>query len=767
MSNKQSLEFKITLDGKEAVGTIDLFAGKVKSASDKIVSGFENARDVFQGLEYTINTLNQTFGAAFQSYRDTENSFRKLTAASKLTGNALGELEEVSNNVKESFSLSKTQANEFTIVVSKLTQKAGDFSKTQSAIAALLDIGAGQGLSAEQALTAINQALLGIDEGTDKLFQKNPSVIYDAYAKSIGTTAGKLDDQQKAQALLNEVLTVGNKLTGSYSDYLKEIGGSTDQFKTKLTELASKAGEFIAVVITPAINGLNKLIDIFQTFPGWVQGAIVTIGLLTAAIIALNVTGLTASIQAMNMFILSFMKIDLAATIAAGGIRGFFASLGPIGWAIFGITSLVTVMGLLGGETEKVKGMNDKFIESLQQSATEFRERIGLIKKAKDEVAEFEKKVKESAEKGKKPSNANGMFEVLPPPKTPVLTQIENDVSNLGSAKKVDQVNKIKSYSDALKEQEALSIKLSQAIIRGDESEADSLKKKVEELNKVITAYETIKKINESKITPLIEGEPIQNWMDTSIDTPAADSPISGEFLANEAQLKAEAEIEWSRKSNDEKIRLIEAELKAEESNYARQVELQNQLHDLYVSKKMEEFDLQREFYKSLTDTAKEFTGRASSFLVEGFTKGFKNIENSLGKFADQLSQIFFTQLFNKLIGAGVDLLLKSVGIPITPFASGGVVRAGNPVVGVVGEAGQDEVVMPKEDLITFFRNEVVPKIIETPQFDVAPATQRYFTPEDFKSAIESANIEAKSTRREALIGNYNANRLSESQKNR
>jgi len=725
-NQNQNLQFKITIDGKEATGELSVIVGAAKGASEKLVSGFENARDVLQGLEYGLKAFKDTFGKTFEAFREQENSVRKLNAASKITGTSLEELNKISGETKTVFKLSQNQANEFTIVLSKLTGKAGDLGKTQSAIAALLDLGAGQGLSAEQSLTAINQALLGIDEGTDKLFQKNPSVIYAAYAKIIGTTAGMLTDQQKAQALLNEVFEVGNKLTGQYSKYLESAGGSVDQLKTKTEQISAAIGEFIAGAITPGLIGLNKIIAIFQELPTWVQGLTGTLVLLTGTLIALQVTGLTGAIKAGNLFILNLFGVEAAAGAASIGVKGFFVSLGPIGWAIIGVTALVTAWGLLSSEIEKSDNKGSDFINRLQGLQAQVNTG-GKIK--------------------------NGGL-------SPLMSA--HDISGLQTEEKKKAT--IVSYLEALKIQSDLTMRLNLAIIAQNDAKIKSLTEEKNKIDAVVSAYKELEKSAPEK--PEI---PVQDY--PSNDIPVGDSPtsISGSFSdykIEQARIESEAQIRYAQMTTDEKIRLTEQEIKASEDGSDRQRDLTNSLTQLYITKKMEEFRTQKALFASLVDSLKQSSSVMTDFLVDGFTRGFKNIENGFGKLTDRLSQIFFTQFINRMIGRGIDLLLTALGVPVpigsavTAFATGGVVRAGNPVVGVVGEGRYDEFVTTKPDMITVLKNEVVPELLKSPQFKVSPAIQNQFTPDDFKAAVESANLVSKTTRRNQYESNAESDRF-------
>src|SRR5574338_18611 len=198
-------------------------------------------------------TVTAVIGGVASAYRSATGAADALSRSNvaldgtaKMTGTSLAALQAISAEGQRSFRLSAIQANELAVEMAKLARKARDVGQAGPALAACLDIGAARGMSAEQTLIAVHQAILGIDEGTDKLFNKNPSVIYKEFAESIGTTAGKLTDQQKAQALLNEAMTSGEKVRGSYAQWLETTAGRSQQLATQWERLAMGVGSLIA-----------------------------------------------------------------------------------------------------------------------------------------------------------------------------------------------------------------------------------------------------------------------------------------------------------------------------------------------------------------------------------------------------------------------------------------------------------------------------------------------------------------------------------------
>jgi hypothetical protein len=196
--------------------------------------------------------------AAFDEYRTSQI---KLEGTAKMTGVALSTLTSIAKEAEDRFRMSKTQSADFAVEVVKLATAAGDVGKAAPLLKAFLDIGAARGLTAEQTLKAVQQSILGIDEGTDKLFGKNPSGLWADYAKVLGVSAGKFGELEKNQALAYVTLEMGTKVVGTMETRLGETVGqlqatsnATQMFQTRLGELLDPVRRVTARIIEGFAN---------------------------------------------------------------------------------------------------------------------------------------------------------------------------------------------------------------------------------------------------------------------------------------------------------------------------------------------------------------------------------------------------------------------------------------------------------------------------------------------------------------------------------
>lgn len=421
------IKLKITIDGKDATASLKLTDDNLKSIiksvksanistkglSETITSGFEKAKHTLEGFREVMNHFKDTLQAPLNTFLQFGQAQRKLEATAKLTGIEFEKLKTASNEVQNQYKLTSIQANEFTISLSKLGSKAGDISQTSDAIGKLLDLSAAQGLSAEEALLSIQQAIIGIDEGTDKLFQKNPSVIYKEYGKQIGISAAKMSDMQKAQALMNELLTQGSKVSGEYNKKLSDTVGAIEQFNNQWDIYKAKAGQIIAEAVTPLLFGLTEMMKMLDEFSPLLAKLVSITGVLTVSLGMLNTVGLmplifkmptmiaaleTAKVQ-FHLASMSGLKFAGSMRAASISIRGFFAALGPIGWATLAVGALATGFSLLSSNTEESKKQMSEEEKQLRNQQAEFKKLTSVLKDTKKPMDERKTALKQINEK--------------------------------------------------------------------------------------------------------------------------------------------------------------------------------------------------------------------------------------------------------------------------------------------------------------------------------------------------------------------------------
>lgn len=260
-------------------------AGRLKMVGDVGAQAATRAQSRFRALGTELQTLLSSRLTQFLSFaaltlglrRATEEADKfesataQLSATARFTGVSLGFLERQADQVQKRFRLGAEEANSLVSEIIRLTSRAGAIEQTGQVIAAFLDLGASRRLTTEQTLQAVRQAILGIDEGTDKLFGANPSVLYAEFAAQIGKSAAALTDQEKAQALVNAALQYGSRVQGEYANWLETAQGRQAQATRALREFAVVVGQALRPVRELGAQGLIWLSDRLREFVGGIQ----------------------------------------------------------------------------------------------------------------------------------------------------------------------------------------------------------------------------------------------------------------------------------------------------------------------------------------------------------------------------------------------------------------------------------------------------------------------------------------------------------------
>jgi len=335
----------------QAKREVTSFTSSAKSEFGSLGSSIKGVLAGAVGV-FSVGALISGFKEAFAATDQFEASQRKLAATAAINGQSLAFLQGIAGQAKTEFQLSATTANEFAIELSKLTAKAGDVNQSGAALKAFLDIGAARGLDATQTLDAVRQAILGIDEGTDKLFGANPSVLYQKYAESIGTTVGKLTDQQKAQAIVNAALEDGAKIAGQYHRALDTAAGRSSLFKQSIEELKVEVGQ--------AFTPLREL------------------GLMVGTFLVRQFTAFIGGIQMLGADLAAFfLSIPARVQLAVG------LALDKIGQMIDAVRGLLSRFGIDVGEGLS-NSVRDRAFDMIRSANTQIRN----LREAADEVKE-------------------------------------------------------------------------------------------------------------------------------------------------------------------------------------------------------------------------------------------------------------------------------------------------------------------------------------------------------------------------------------------
>ncbi|MCP9494062.1 MAG: hypothetical protein MSG64_06345 [Pyrinomonadaceae bacterium MAG19_C2-C3] len=191
-----------------------------------------------------------------------EDSYRLLSSAAKEAGIGFDIAKGKAQAFKDITGQTAQQSNESTAAILNFAKAAGRIDKVDQFSKAFADLSAARGIKPEDQAQRVQQLNQLIDEATDKLLFANPSAFYDEYAKSIDTTAVKLDDAGKRAAVFDQIIKRGAFFDGSAAERLKSTTGQLEVYKNRLSDIKAKLGEVAAVVELDALKLLFGAGDI-------------------------------------------------------------------------------------------------------------------------------------------------------------------------------------------------------------------------------------------------------------------------------------------------------------------------------------------------------------------------------------------------------------------------------------------------------------------------------------------------------------------------
>lgn len=249
---------------RNAGGAADDMSRRVSRGSKRATQGMSTLARTARRLVAAflalraVQAVTQYLRDSVSAAEDLQRAMLKVESASRLFDVSQEMMSENVQRARRELQLSAGQAAELTVQTTKLAARAGQASESWNLMASALDLGAAQGYSATEVAVALEQTLRGLDEGTDKLLQKNPSQVYEDYARSIGTTVGRLTDVEQKQALVTAITDEAAKVQGAYGEMLESDIGRLGRYRTRMTEVRQTIGTALLPAVADVADILGE-----------------------------------------------------------------------------------------------------------------------------------------------------------------------------------------------------------------------------------------------------------------------------------------------------------------------------------------------------------------------------------------------------------------------------------------------------------------------------------------------------------------------------
>ncbi|OMD44296.1 hypothetical protein [Paenibacillus odorifer] len=402
-------------------------------------------------MRQAVNEANKLF-----------NAFQGLNAVAKGFGIQTADAQKAAQDLAKRGFLTLTES----VLAFKTAMSTGlDLEESTKLINSLADSAAYNRQSFYTMGGAIQASLDGIKNGNSVLSDavgvtKNLSVMQAEYARTIGTTAGKLTDAEKIQAAYNGFIREGAIFTGNADQAMQGFTGSQNRFTQATNEAQVAFGQsfipsfqLLLDSLTPAIIGMADFVTENKEL----------------------VAGLTAGTVGVLGFVAILATVPPALKLIVTGLRALALTSGPIGIAVLaigalagGIAALTTARAADKQATEDMlkaqKEINTLLDKApVDQSAADIETLTAKTKElteALNERASMEKRLNEIQAAGEQGlGNPAMMSEAMDI--NEALGEMDDKLRNMGfdgveaATSKLEEMNKALKYSiDSISDQD-------------------------------------------------------------------------------------------------------------------------------------------------------------------------------------------------------------------------------------------------------------------------------------------------------------------------
>lgn len=351
------------------VGATDDQIGKIKSKLSEVQQETERSESRVEAFHSALAALGsaalltglvRTIKSLTAEAQQMQMSYQGLTQLSKSLNVDIEESTGLARELADKGFMTVTEAAE---AVKTSLASGLNIEETRKLIYSLADAAAYNRQANYGWGEAVVTTIQGIKQGNSTLTDAvgvttNLSVMYDKYAKSIGTSAGKLSDVQKIQAAYNGFIQDASIYAGNADKAMEGYTGSQARFNQTMQTARVELGESFMPIMESLMNTIAPIIHDFAEWAG--KNHDVIAGLAAAVV---TVGGLITAITAL---------IAVVATLRAAFIA-LNISMGPIGWAIAALSAVT-----LGATAYKVAA------DAASESVSKFAENQKELNKALD-----------------------------------------------------------------------------------------------------------------------------------------------------------------------------------------------------------------------------------------------------------------------------------------------------------------------------------------------------------------------------------------------
>jgi uncharacterized protein YdbL (DUF1318 family) len=372
MANKTQLIVEILTDATKAATGLDKAAGGFEAFADKVKGKLAGAL----GGAAILGFVKSAVSAA----SDLQQAMGGVDAVFK--SNA-AQVHEWASDTTDSIRLPQAEFEQLATIIGSQLKNAGvamdDLApKTKDLIQLGADLGARFGKSTSEAVGALSSALKGEMDPLEAfgITLNANAVKAEEMALGLDTSTTAAEQSAKAQATLSLIMKQSADAQGAASS-------ESDTFAAAQEHLTEVFTNLLAAVGGPLLDGLASFLNLVSSLMPVIQPVIVAISSLVSGITELPAPVLAtiaafAAYQVLSSFaggaglvITVMTNLRVALMLAGIAAKGFFASIGPIGWVILAVGALATAVSIFAKDSDddfaKVEESYGKMIDAFKQ----------------------------------------------------------------------------------------------------------------------------------------------------------------------------------------------------------------------------------------------------------------------------------------------------------------------------------------------------------------------------------------------------------------
>lgn len=265
---------------KKTTPSIDEISKSMKNVGTTVTK-------VGAGMSATITAPLVLLGKEMvQSASDMEENLNKVDVA---FGNSSESVKKWAEDSTKSFGLSKNQALEATALYGDMATSMGLTQEEASNMATTLaglsgDLSSFKNIDIEQAMTALNGVFTGETESLKMLGVVMTEVNLEEFANKAGLVYKEMSQAEKVQLRYNYILENTKNAQGDYARTADGTANSIRTMQSSTENLTASLGQHLLPIITPIIQKLTEIIEVFGKLPDGMQKTIIVVGIVVGAI---------------------------------------------------------------------------------------------------------------------------------------------------------------------------------------------------------------------------------------------------------------------------------------------------------------------------------------------------------------------------------------------------------------------------------------------------------------------------------------------------